>query len=143
MNWIICLGNPFVESDSLGPRVFAELSARELPPGVEIIDGGLAGLNLLCFLDGCQRVVLADAIIGAETPAIMEASAGAEFPSVPAFGHSSGAGYLLRARFALGGPDIPQIFVIGAESGQPQVVREVAGLCLQVALHGRGAEAMA
>ena len=65
MNRIICLGNPFVESDSLGPRVFAELSARGLPPGVELIDGGLAGLNLLRFLDDCQRVVLADVVLGA------------------------------------------------------------------------------
>ena len=42
MNRIICLGNPFLESDSLGPRVFAELAGRELPAEVELIDGGLA-----------------------------------------------------------------------------------------------------
>jgi Ni,Fe-hydrogenase maturation factor len=47
MNRIVCIGNRYVHGDDLGPRVYDQLTARALLNDVQVIDGGVAGLNLL------------------------------------------------------------------------------------------------
>ncbi len=64
MKRIICIGNRFVEEDSAGYQVFQELSLKPLPEDVELIDGGLAGLDLLRFIEGAEEVVFVDSISG-------------------------------------------------------------------------------
>ena len=44
---IICVGNRLVAADAAGPQVHDRLAGRPLPPGVELVDGGLQGLDLL------------------------------------------------------------------------------------------------
>lgn len=47
--------------DGIGPRVVEALLRRGLPDGVEALDAGAAGLELLNLLDGPQRVIVIDA----------------------------------------------------------------------------------
>ena len=57
---IIGLGNPLRGDDGAGCRVVGELERRELPPGIELLDGGAIGLGLLDLLEGWERVILVD-----------------------------------------------------------------------------------
>lgn len=62
---ILCIGNRLVAADTAGPAVYDRLTAlRPLPAGIELIEGGLAGLNLLPLLERGGRVVLVDAVSG-------------------------------------------------------------------------------
>ncbi|HVP10280.1 MAG TPA: hydrogenase maturation protease [Phycisphaerae bacterium] len=115
MKRIICIGNRFEPQDSAGSLVYDRLMETLLPPDVEVIDGGLAGLDLLHFLEGAQRVVFVDAVSGFDTPggiAVLTAEQAAR--SVGAtFDHSAGLAYLLGSlNGALDGP-VPEVFVVG------------------------------
>lgn len=60
---VIGLGNPLMGDDGLGLAALARLSERyELPPGVELVDGGTWGMNLLPLIEDAGRVLLLDAI---------------------------------------------------------------------------------
>jgi len=58
---ILGLGNPLRGDDGVGCRVAEELARRELPPGVQVLDGSTAGLALLDLVAGWKRVVIVDA----------------------------------------------------------------------------------
>lgn len=58
---VVGLGNPLRGDDGVGPRVVAELKRRSLPKGVEVLDAGAAGLDLLQLTEGWDRVVVVDA----------------------------------------------------------------------------------
>ncbi len=58
---ILGLGNPLRGDDGVGPRTVAELLRRGLPNGVEAVDGGTGGLDLLHLLEGWERAVIVDA----------------------------------------------------------------------------------
>jgi len=65
---VIGLGNPLRGDDGVGPRVVAELRRRGLPEGVEAVDGGTGGLDLLRVLEGWDRAVVVDAADVAREP---------------------------------------------------------------------------
>lgn len=73
---VIGLGNPLMGDDGLGIAVLERLRARyRLPAGVELVDGGTWGLNLLPVIEDADGVILIDAIdTGAPpgTPARLE-----------------------------------------------------------------------
>ncbi len=130
MNRIICIGNRFLDEDSLGPRVYDILSHGKLPAGVELIEGGLAGLDLLRWMDGCERVIFVDAMVGGDESRvhILHAS---ELATDNAYGHAGGLAYLLGAYHALAESPETRVYVVGA--GTPQVAETVAGAALAVA----------
>ncbi len=64
MKRIICIGNRLLAGDAAGPKVFDRLTATPLPGGMEVVDGGIAGLNLLGLIDGAERIVFVDAVEG-------------------------------------------------------------------------------
>ena len=61
---IICVGNRHVRRDDFGPRVYDCLAAQPLPAALDIVDGGLAGLDLLRYLEDGRRVVFVDTVEG-------------------------------------------------------------------------------
>ena len=65
MRRIVCIGNRYfgVGFDDVGPRVYDALANR-LPQGVEVIDGGLAGLGLLRWFDAAGCLVFVDTVSG-------------------------------------------------------------------------------
>jgi hydrogenase maturation protease len=58
---VLGLGNPLRGDDGVGCRVTEELARRELSPGVEVLDGGAGGLDLMDLMEGRERVVVVDA----------------------------------------------------------------------------------
>ena len=64
---VIGLGNVVLSDDGLGVHAVRRLRERyEIAPGVELIEGGTAGLLLLPYVTDARRAILVDAIdIGA------------------------------------------------------------------------------
>lgn len=58
---ILGLGNPLRGDDGIGPAVIEALRQVELPPEVELMDGGTAGLGLLTAISGRQHLLVVDA----------------------------------------------------------------------------------
>ncbi len=65
---ILGLGNPLRGDDGVGPRVVAELLRRGLPDGVEVVDGGTRGLDLLHLLEGWEQAIIVDAAMLGRNP---------------------------------------------------------------------------
>jgi hydrogenase maturation protease len=60
---VIGLGNPIMGDDGLGIAALERLRERwDVPPDVELVDGGTWGLNLLPIIEDAGRVLLIDAI---------------------------------------------------------------------------------
>lgn len=141
---ILCLGNRYAAADDAGPRVHDRLAASPLPPGVAVLDGGLAGLGLLpwferCGREGVARVVVVDAVEGFATPgSVVELDPGAVAAAAdPAFGHGAGLPWLLRALpLACDGP-LPEVRVVGIEAGgaaDEALLERAAALSLRLAM---------
>jgi hydrogenase maturation protease len=60
---VIGLGNPLMGDDGVGIAALERLRARfVLPAGIELVDGGTWGLNLLPVIEDADGVILIDAI---------------------------------------------------------------------------------
>jgi hydrogenase maturation protease len=58
---VLALGNPLRGDDGAGPAVLERLAAKGLPDGVELVDGGLAGLETILYLQHRRRAIILDA----------------------------------------------------------------------------------
>ena len=58
---VIGIGNPFVGDDAVGMLVARKLKKHKIP-GVDIIEAGLPGLDLLDLLEGMDRGIVIDAV---------------------------------------------------------------------------------
>lgn len=139
---VLGLGNPLRGDDGVGPRVVAELEDREVPEGVELLDGGTGGLDLLQIIEGQERVVIVDA---AQVDAPGERLAPGQFvrftpdearltglpgdQSSRRFSfHHAGVAEVLDLARALGRP-LPRVVIFGV---QPQQVGWGEGLSADV-----------
>ena len=60
---VIGLGNPLMGDDGIGLAALEQLvSEWEVAPGVELVDGGTWGMNLLPLIESADTVILLDAI---------------------------------------------------------------------------------
>lgn len=60
---ILGVGNLLLTDEGVGIHVVQKLlEYADLPPDVEIVDGGTAGLGLLYYLEGVNRLVIVDAV---------------------------------------------------------------------------------
>lgn len=137
---ILCIGNRFVGEDSFGPRVYDTLEGMERPADVEIVDGGLAGLNLLRYLEDGRQVVFVDAVSGfgpAGELAIIDGDIIAR-QATGSFGHEAGLPFLLRILPAVVDNPPPRIRLVGCEGeASAGAVQDAARLSLQLALEVR------
>lgn len=66
---ILGIGNLVMSDDGVGVKVVQKLQSRyRFPAGVEIIDGGTLGLDLLPMLECVERLIVVDAIEIGEKP---------------------------------------------------------------------------
>jgi hydrogenase maturation protease len=65
---ILGLGNPLMADDGVGVQVIELLRRGTLPAGVEIQDGGTAGVGLVPEMENYQRVILVDCASIGEQP---------------------------------------------------------------------------
>jgi hydrogenase maturation protease len=144
MKRIICIGNRFVPQDAAGFRVYQRLQRRPRPPDVELIDGGLAGLDLLRLLEGVERVVFVDRVDldGPATVVVLEAEEVAALAD-ERYGHAAGLPYLLRVAPAVCEGPLPDMLLVGIDLDLEQqdgeaALEEAASLALELAA-GHGA----
>ncbi|MHA1580574.1 MAG: hydrogenase maturation protease [Candidatus Freyarchaeota archaeon] len=65
---VIGVGNLLLGDEGVGVRVVEELTKMDLPPHVEVVDGGTGGIVLLNLMEGADRVILVDAVLGGGSP---------------------------------------------------------------------------
>lgn len=115
---VIGLGNVLLGDEALGPEVVAILESRYLlPDGVEALEIGTQGLDLVPFVSGCEALVVVGSLHGQGEPGevrVLDREAvmrnDAEYRMSPhAFGLRS---HLLTLEFGGGAPR--QVFVVGA-----------------------------
>ena len=136
---IISVGNRTIASDAAGPRIFDELSKRVLPENVDLIDGGLAGLDLIGFIPGAKRVVFVDAMngLGEGDAFIVMGRDSAAAGALDHYGHSAGLPYLMRVLPEILGNELPEILVLAVgEKANGEAISLAADECLSLALEG-------
>ena len=128
---ILCFGNTLHGDDAFGPAVGLALRRQPLPPGVEIIDCGIRGLDALPFFEDCPRVVIVDAMLGTSPGRISVIDTDAVPPESPVTsGHGAGVHALLQA-VATMLAEPPEIALVVAELAEAQPFAN--GLSLEVA----------
>ncbi len=65
---VLGLGNILLRDEGVGVRVVEALRERALPAGVELFDGGTAGVDLLDVIADRARVIVVDALAGDVEP---------------------------------------------------------------------------
>lgn len=66
---VLGVGNLLLSDEGVGVRVIEELSKRyRFPENVVLIDGGTIGVNLLYFLEGVEKLLIVDAVLGGMPP---------------------------------------------------------------------------
>lgn len=139
---IICIGNRFVQEDAAGLAVFAELEKMQsLPPEIELIEGGLAGLSLLPLLEEGGRVVFVDSVIGFTQPGeivLLDCRDGVPQSDAGHFDHGAGLAYLLAVLPRVCDGELPQEIVLVGLEGQctGKTIERAAQLSLDIATHG-------
>lgn len=59
---VLGCGSPFAGDDAVGLHVVRALKREGVPAGVSVVEAGTPGLNLLDLWEGCDRVVVVDAV---------------------------------------------------------------------------------
>jgi hydrogenase maturation protease len=111
------VGNVFLGDDGFGVALASRLARRELPPGVEVVDFGIRGMDLAYALQGYDAVVLLDATPRGEAPGtlyVIEPEPGDREGSPDA--HGMDPVKVLALARALGGTP-PRTLVLGCEPG--------------------------
>jgi hydrogenase maturation protease len=79
---LIGLGNLLLRDEGIGIHAVRALEAGyPLPPGLEIIDGGTAGLDLLPYIEGRDRVLFVDAVNFQKEPGYIGVLENQEIPA--------------------------------------------------------------
>ena len=136
-NRIICLGNRLMDHDRAGLQVHDRLSTKKLPGQTELIEGGISGLNLLCFLENAATVVFVDNISGFTDPGGVVVLTQDQIKTASHslhYGHDAGLAYLLALMPRVCEMPLPRnIFLVGLE-GQcsEETIDHAATLALSI-----------
>ncbi len=68
---VLGVGNLLRGDEGVGVHAVRELTKQSLPPYVDVVDGGTAGLDLLHLMEGYDRVLIIDAVEAGEEPGAM------------------------------------------------------------------------
>jgi hydrogenase maturation protease len=133
---VVCLGNPWHGDDGFGHHVLRSLRERDdLPPGVELFDAGIAGLDALPRFDRCAKAIIVDAVrVGAPAGTLHRLVPGDfEPPGGELSLHELGLPGLLAALRAVSSHP-PEVVVIGAEVERVRAFTEALSAPLREAL---------
>ena len=150
MKRIICIGNRYVPEDAAGSQVYERLLQNTLPSDVQVIDGGLAGLNLLPFIEGAERVVFVDSVSGFgqydesrpgrsdRNEIVVLKAADVTAMAESRYGHSAGLAYLLRVLPDVCDGIVPHILLVGIEGqSNKDTIDQAAALALKIVIGGQ------
>lgn len=81
-NLVLGVGNLLLRDDGIGIHAVRRLlETQALGDDVEVVDGGTAGLNLLSYLEGVDRLVIIDAVQTGGPPGSIKRIAGDGVPA--------------------------------------------------------------
>jgi hydrogenase maturation protease len=136
---IIGVGNLLLKDEGLGIHAVRELKKKALPPAVEVLDGGVAGIGLLDLFQGARKLVFIDAADMSLAPGAVvrftpdEIRSQSEIPRFSA--HDVGVLEVLELARALGQCP-PEVVIIGVQpkeiSGGMDLTPEVQAVLPQV-----------
>ena len=115
---VIGVGNLLLGDEGVGIHAVRELKKRALPPGVEVLDAGLAGIDLLGLFEGAEKVLIIDAADMNRNPGTVvrftpdDIQLAEESPKFSA--HDVGLPEVLQLAKALG-KFPPQVLIIGVQ----------------------------
>ena len=153
-NKIICIGNRLISEDAIAMAVYDLLVLQNLSPGIEIIEGGIAGLNLLGHLENAGNIVFVDTVSGFSENKIVVLNQKEIIDCLPTddfhYGHDSAIAYLLSVLpMACDTPLPDAVFLVGLEVKQctrqgediDKIVEKAAAIGLEIARNGYVGEA--
>lgn len=130
---ILGIGNLLWADEGFGVRVVEHLQARyRFPVGVECLDGGTQGLNLLGAVQGSERLAIVDAVDFGDPPGTLRVIRGSDVPCYLGAKkmslHQTGFQEVLATAELLG--DLPKdLLLVGL---QPQILEDYGGGLTQV-----------
>ena len=65
---ILGVGNLLLSDEGVGVHVANELMEMDLPPGVQVVEGGTDGFRLMNVVAGAARLIVVDAVKGGGSP---------------------------------------------------------------------------
>ncbi len=79
---VLGVGNLLLTDEGIGIHAIQRLlETRALPESVDLVDGGTAGLNLMTYLEGVDRLVIIDAVETGGPPGTIIRLAGEKIPA--------------------------------------------------------------
>ena len=79
---VLGVGNILLSDDGVGVHVVRRLEeVVELPPEVEVLDGGTKGMDLLHYLEGVSRLLIIDAVETGGPPGTLRRLSGDQVPA--------------------------------------------------------------
>jgi hydrogenase maturation protease len=79
---ILGAGNLLLSDDGVGVHAIRHLQETlEVPEGIQLLDGGTLGLDLLHYLEGVSRLLIVDAMEIGQPPGTLQRLAGEEVPA--------------------------------------------------------------
>jgi hydrogenase maturation protease len=113
---ILGMGNLLLEDEGLGVRALEILQQRyEIPPEVELLDGGTTGMGLLDDISGREHLIVLDAVQTGDPPGTLVRLAGDDVPvyfSMRISPHQLGLSDVL-ATLELSGEKPAEVVVLG------------------------------
>ena len=65
---VLGVGNELLSDEGIGVHTVKELSKRELPPEIEIMEGGTDGFGLIHIITDTDRLIVIDSVKGGSEP---------------------------------------------------------------------------
>jgi hydrogenase maturation protease len=66
---VLALGNLVMTDDSAGLVALGRFKEKyAMPEGVDLLDGGTLGLDLLCYMEGYKRILIVDCVMRSKNP---------------------------------------------------------------------------
>lgn len=101
---ILGVGNVLMGDEGVGVLVARHLTEADVPPGVDVVDGGTGGFHLLEYFQDYDRVVLVDATLDGQAPgsvSVIRPRFSSDYPPTLS-AHDIGLKDLLDAVYLLG-----------------------------------------
>jgi hydrogenase maturation protease len=119
---ILGIGNYLMGDEGIGVHVVRQLESEQLPPGVDVIDGGTGGFHLLGYLEGYSHVIIIDATLDGNEPGtvrLIKPKFSKDFPAAMST-HDIGLKDMVSALQLLDKMPEIDLFVVSIESIQQQ-----------------------
>lgn len=65
---ILGIGNILLKDEGVGVHTAKRMMEMDLPPDVEVMDGGTMGMNLLYYIEGRKKVIVIDTVLVGDPP---------------------------------------------------------------------------